>query len=110
MTHELAPYFLDWLAHPTYDSYWKQWSIAENYQKVQVPGLTIAAWYDLFQDGSLRNYVGLRTQAGNEAARDGQHLIIAIGGYYSSTELSYVFAFTFFIVLMFIRPRGLFTP
>ena len=37
-------------------------------------------------------------------------LIIAIGGYYSSTELSYVFAFTFFIVLMFIRPRGLFTP
>ena len=37
-------------------------------------------------------------------------LIIAIGGYYSSTELSYVLAFSFFIVLMFIRPRGLFTP
>ena len=36
--------------------------------------------------------------------------IIAIGGYYSSTELSYVFAFTFFIVLMLIRPRGLFAP
>jgi branched-chain amino acid transport system permease protein len=34
--------------------------------------------------------------------------IIAIGGYYGSTELSYVFAFTFFIVLMLIRPRGLF--
>ena len=36
--------------------------------------------------------------------------IIAIGGYYSSTELSYVFAFMFFIVLMLIRPRGLFAP
>src|SRR5216683_7724308 len=36
--------------------------------------------------------------------------IIAIGGYYGSTELSYVFAFTFFIVLMLIRPRGLFAP
>jgi branched-chain amino acid transport system permease protein len=34
--------------------------------------------------------------------------IIAIGGYYSNTELSYVFAFTFFIVLMFVRPRGIF--
>jgi len=34
--------------------------------------------------------------------------IIAIGGYYWSTELSYVFAFTLFIVMMFIRPRGLF--
>jgi branched-chain amino acid transport system permease protein len=32
--------------------------------------------------------------------------IISIGGYYSSTELSYVLAFVFFIVLMFVRPRG----
>jgi len=35
--------------------------------------------------------------------------IIAIGGYYSNTELSYVLAFTFFIVLMFVRPRGILT-
>jgi len=35
-------------------------------------------------------------------------MIIAIGGYYSNTELSYVLAFTFFIVLMFVRPRGIF--
>ncbi len=34
--------------------------------------------------------------------------IIAIGGYYSNTELSYVLAFTMFIILMFVRPRGLF--
>jgi len=33
--------------------------------------------------------------------------IISIGGYYSSVELSYVMAFTLFIVLMFIRPRGI---
>ena len=32
--------------------------------------------------------------------------IIAIGGYYSNTEL---LAFTLFIILMFVRPRGLFT-
>src|SRR5712675_2432911 len=30
--------------------------------------------------------------------------IISIGGYYANTELSYVLAFTFFIVLMFVRP------
>lgn len=36
-------------------------------------------------------------------------MIIAIGGYYSNTELAYVFAFAFFIVLMFVRPRGLFS-
>jgi branched-chain amino acid transport system permease protein len=35
--------------------------------------------------------------------------IIAIGGYYFSIELSYVFAFLFFIVLMFWRPQGMFS-
>ena len=81
LTTELAPYFLDWLAHPTYDDYWKQWSIEENYPNIQVPALTVAAWYDLFQGGSIRNYVGLRDHAGNEAARSGQRLLVIIGGH-----------------------------
>jgi branched-chain amino acid transport system permease protein len=33
--------------------------------------------------------------------------IISIGGYYASTEWAYVLAFTFFIVLMLTRPRGI---
>jgi len=81
MTHSLAPYFLDWLDHPTYDSYWKPWSIEENYSQIQVPALTIAAWYDIFLGGSLRNYLGMKAEAGNEAARKGQHLVVAIGGH-----------------------------
>jgi putative CocE/NonD family hydrolase len=81
LTGTLAPYFLDWLDHPTYDSYWKQWSIEENFDKIQVPALTIAAWYDIFQGGSLRNYQGLKAHAGNEEARKGQHLIVAVGGH-----------------------------
>ena len=81
LTHALAPYFIDWLAHPNYDDYWKQWSIEENYQNIQVPALTVAAWYDLFQGGSLRNYIGLHDHAGNPAARSAQHLIVAIGGH-----------------------------
>ncbi len=81
LTRSQAPYFLDWLDHPNYDSYWKQWSIEENYDKIQVPALTIAAWYDIFLGGSLRNYLGLKAHAGNQAARDGQRLIVAIGGH-----------------------------
>lgn len=81
LTHTLAPYFQDWLDHPTYDSYWKQWSIEENYDKIQVPALTITAWYDIFQGGSLRNYMGLKAHAGTEAARNGQQLVVAIGGH-----------------------------
>ena len=80
-TARFAPYFLDWLDHPTYDSYWKQWAIDEQYASIQVPALTIAAWYDLFQGGSIKNYTGLHAGAGNETARAGQRLLIAIGGH-----------------------------
>jgi uncharacterized protein len=80
-TARLAPYFLDWLAHPLYDSYWKQWAIEGNYPNIQVPALTISAWYDIFQGGSLRNYLGMKAHAGNDAARNNQHLLIAIGGH-----------------------------
>ena len=81
LTRILAPYFQDWLDHPAYDSYWKQWSIEENYDKIQVPALTITAWYDIFQGGSLRNYMGMKAHAGTEAARKGQQLVVTLGGH-----------------------------
>jgi len=81
LTKKLAPYYEDWLKHPTYDDYWKEWSIEENYQNIQVPALTIAAWYDIFLGGSLRNYIGMRDHAGNADARAKQRLIVAIGGH-----------------------------
>jgi len=77
----LAPYFQDWLAHPSYDDYWKRISIEEHYSQIQVPVFTIAAWYDIFQGGSLRNYQLLKTQAGTDAARNGQKLLVEIGGH-----------------------------
>ncbi len=86
LTGVLAPYFRDWLAHPGYDSYWKQWSIEEHFGDIQVPALTIAAWYDIFQGGSLRNYMGIKERGGSEAARNGQHLFITIGGHAGSGE------------------------
>jgi putative CocE/NonD family hydrolase len=81
LTHELAPYYLDWLAHPNYDAYWKQWSIEENFGSIQVPALMIAAWYDIFQGGSIRNYLGIRVHGGTEAARTQTQLVVAIGGH-----------------------------
>jgi uncharacterized protein len=81
LMHELAPYFLDWLAHPDYDDYWKRWAIEEHFPDIRVPVLTIAAWYDIFLGGSLRNYIGLKQHAENAVARDGQRLVVTIGGH-----------------------------
>ena len=77
----LADYYLDWLAHPRYDDYWKQWSIEEQFSKIEVPGFHVAAWYDLFQDGSLKNYLGIKAQGGSEAARNNQRLLVIAGGH-----------------------------
>jgi putative CocE/NonD family hydrolase len=77
----LAPYFSDWLAHPGYDDYWKRLSIEEHYADITVPALSIAAWYDIFQGGTLRNYQGIKAHGGSEAARNGQHLLVTIGGH-----------------------------
>jgi putative CocE/NonD family hydrolase len=81
LTKQLAPYFGDWLDHTEYDSYWKQWAIDENYASIQVPALTIAAWYDIFQGGSLLNFQGLKAHAGNDNARAQQRLLVTIGGH-----------------------------
>jgi putative CocE/NonD family hydrolase len=80
-TAQLAPYYLDWLAHPGYDAYWKQWSIEEHYSDIQVPALHIGGWYDIFLAGTLRNYMGIKAHGGTDAARNGQRLLVQIGGH-----------------------------
>jgi putative CocE/NonD family hydrolase len=77
----LAPYFLDWLRHPGYDDYWKRWSIEEHYADIQVPAYVVAAWYDIFLGGSLRNYLGIISHGGNEDARTKSRLRVMIGGH-----------------------------
>lgn len=83
-TAALAPYFLDWLSHPSYDDFWKRWSIEDHFSEIQVPSLHIAAWYDIFLGGSIRNYIGMKAQAANEDAKRGQRLLVAIGGHAGS--------------------------
>jgi hypothetical protein len=83
-TAALAPYFLDWLAHPSYDDYWKALSIEEHFGDIKVPALHIAAWYDLFLGGSLRNYEGIGEHGGSGEARNGQQLVVTVGGHAGS--------------------------
>jgi putative CocE/NonD family hydrolase len=77
----LAPYYRDWIRHPTLDAYWKRWSFERMYDRIKVPVFHVGAWYDCFQAGTLRNYAGLRTQAGTAVARTGQRLLMMPGGH-----------------------------
>lgn len=81
LTSALAPYYGDWLAHPDYDDYWKQWSIEEHFSKIAVPMLQVGAWYDIFSVGTIRNYLGTKAHGATEASRREQHLLMQIGGH-----------------------------
>ena len=58
-----APYFTDWLDHPTYDDYWRRWSIDEDYSRLRVAGLHIGGWYDTFLPGLVKNFVQMHRQS-----------------------------------------------
>ncbi len=94
-TAGLAPYFTDWLAHPNYDDYWKQWSIEDHYAQIQVPVFSLGAWYDIFLGGTLRNFARLKHEAGTEAARRGQRLMIYVGGHAGGTAVRKIGAVDF---------------
>jgi putative CocE/NonD family hydrolase len=81
LTASIAPYYLDWLAHPSYDDYWKQWSIEEHFGDVAVPALHVGGWYDIFSIGTERNYMGIKAHGSTQAARTQQHLLMQIGGH-----------------------------
>jgi len=71
-----APFFFDWLEHPGYDDYWRGLSIEEHHAKINVPALNIGGWHDIFQGGTIRNYLGMKSRGAGEAARASQRLMM----------------------------------
>ena len=71
-----APYYFDWLAHPTLDEYWRALVPEELYERIAVPALTIAGWYDFFQKEDLEHYQSMKQRGGSALARQQQRLVI----------------------------------
>jgi hypothetical protein len=72
----LAPYYDDWLSHPSYDEFWRATAPRESYGQITVPALNMGGWYDLFLKGTLANYTGMKAHGGSETARQHQRLVI----------------------------------
>lgn len=73
---DIAPYFFDAIRHPTYDGYWRKFSIQSRYDCVKVPVLAFGGWYDTFLNGGLRNFMGMRKSGGSAMARKDQRIVI----------------------------------
>lgn len=71
-----AHYYYDWITHDIDDDYWKRWSIKTRYSQISAPALHIGGWYDIFVDGVIDNFNGLRQLSANEHSRQNQKLVI----------------------------------
>src|SRR5690606_21957344 len=56
----LAPYVQDWLAHPTYDAYWRAIAPRDHYARITAPALNFGGRHDLLLGGTLANYTAMK--------------------------------------------------
>lgn len=87
ISKEFSPFYYEWLEHPTFDEYWKQWDLRSRYDKIDVPSLHIGGWYDIFIEGTIRNFTGLSSLHPN------QKLLIGPWEHYPWSSMSGVMDF-----------------
>ncbi len=82
----VAPYYKEWLDHPTRDDFWAPITIEASHDRIHCPAYNLGGWFDLFMRGTLRNFSGMRANGGTEQARAGQKLIV--GPWYHGASLT----------------------
>jgi predicted acyl esterase len=71
----LPSYVRDWFAHREPGEYWTSLDISTRLDRIRIPALHIAGWFDTYLEGSIAGYLALRNHAGSEFARENQYLI-----------------------------------
>jgi hypothetical protein len=71
----LPGYVRDWFSHREPGAYWAEQDISMRIDRIQIPALHIAGWFDTYLEGSIAGYCALRKGAGSESAREHQFLI-----------------------------------
>ena len=83
---QTVPHFRDWLKHQSYDQYWKSISDEEHFEKVKVPVHTSGGWFDIFLNGTINGFVGVKHNGGTEKARRESKMIIGAWGHGASRK------------------------
>ena len=66
----------DYLQHPDDGPPWWRINIQRQHPQIAVPMYHVTSWYDIFLQGGLANFCGLRNHAMTETARAAQKLLI----------------------------------
>lgn len=71
----LPGYLRDWITHREAGAYWSDQDISERLDRICIPALHVAGWFDTYLEGSIAGYLALREHAGTAFAREHQYLI-----------------------------------
>jgi len=71
----LPSYVRDWFAHREPGDYWTHQDVSTRLDRIRIPALHLAGWFDTYLEGSIAGYLALRSHAGSEFARENQFMI-----------------------------------
>jgi hypothetical protein len=72
----LYDWYNDFLSHPDDGPFWWRWNIAHQHPEIEIPIYHLGGWFDIFLNGTLKNFIGLRAKARTQETRNAQRLII----------------------------------
>ncbi len=61
------PVLDDYMTHYTYDKYWSKLNDQPFYHKLDLPVLSYSGWFDLFDQGTIQNYEGVKNETRNKS-------------------------------------------
>ncbi len=66
---KVAPYWREWLEHPSYDAFWKRIDQTAKAGRLKAPLLQVAGWYDNFCRGHLDLHAAMQGARGRARSR-----------------------------------------
>jgi putative CocE/NonD family hydrolase len=78
---QVVPHWRDWIEHQSYDEYWQAISDEEHFANVKIPVHTSGGWFDIFVNGTINGFTGMRKNGGTEKARRESKMLIGAWGH-----------------------------
>jgi uncharacterized protein len=70
-------FYKQWIRESAYGPYWeKLGNVEKDYGEIDVPAYGFGGWYDVFCQGTLNNFMGVRATGHSERGRRGQKVLI----------------------------------
>ena len=69
------------IRHEAYDDFWRQMSVRDDYDEMDVPAFHVTGWYDDLVSKTILNFTNMRERSRSEHARRWQKLLIGPWGH-----------------------------